>query len=161
MDRISTFLWFDGQAEAAVAFYTGLFPDSDISKTTRTTVNYPGGKEGDVITVAFTLSGRSFIAMNGGPGHPFTDAISLSIDCKDQAEVDRYWDALSDGGEPIGCGWVKDRFGLSWQVTPSILPRLLADPDRAKARRVMEAMVKMVKIDVAALEEAADAEGQA
>lgn len=155
MDKISTFLWFDGQAEQAAKFYTSVFPDSRIDEVTRTTIDFPGGKEGDVITVAFTLSGRSFIAMNGGTGHPFTDAISLSIDCADQAEVDRYWGSLGDGGEEIQCGWVKDRYGLSWQVTPRILPRLLADPDRAKAKRVMEAMVQMVKIDVAAIEAAA------
>lgn len=119
-------------------------------------MDYPGGKDGDVITVAFTLSGRTFIAMNGGPEHPFTDAISLSIDCVDQSEVDRYWDALSDGGEEVQCGWIKDRFGLSWQVVPRILPHLLSDPDRAKAKRVMEAMVQMVKIDVAAIEAAAE-----
>lgn len=156
MDRISTFLWFDGTAEQAAAFYTSLFPDSRIDTVTRTTIDYPGGAEGEVITVAFTLSGRSFIAMNGGPGHPFTDAISLSIDCADQAEVDRYWAALSDGGTPIQCGWIKDRFGLHWQVTPRILPRLLADPDRAKAKRVMVAMTQMVKLDVATLQAAAD-----
>lgn len=157
-DKISTFLWFDGQAEAAAKFYTKLFPNSRIDFVTRSTIDYPGGKTGDVITVAFSLSGRSFIAMNGGPGHPFTDAISLTIDCADQSEVDHYWDALSDGGEPVQCGWIKDRFGLSWQVTPALLPRLLADPDRAKAKRVMDAMVQMVKIDVAALQAAADAD---
>ncbi|WP_255010530.1 VOC family protein [Roseovarius sp. M141] len=156
MDKISTFLWFDGNAEEAAEFYTGLFPDSSIEEATRTTMDYPGGKVGDVITVSFTLSGRSFVAMNGGPDHPFTDAISLSIDCADQAEVDRYWDALSDGGEPIICGWIKDRFGLHWQVTPRILPQLLADPDRAKAKRVMNAMTQMVKIDVAEIKAAAD-----
>lgn len=155
MDKINTFLWFDGQAEEAAEFYTGLFPDSRIDAVTRSPMDYPGGKEGDAITVAFTLSGRRFIAMNGGPGHPFTDAISLSIDCADQAEVDRYWDALAEGGEPVQCGWIRDRFGLSWQVTPRILPQLLADPDRAKANRVMEAMIEMVKIDVAAIEAAA------
>ena len=155
MDKISTFLWFDGQAEEAAAFYTGLFPDSRIDQTTRSPMDYPGGKEGDVITVGFTLLGRSFIAMNGGPDHPFTDAISLSIDCADQREVDRYWDALAEGGEPVMCGWIRDRFGLSWQVTPRILPQLLADPDRAKAKRVMEAMGQMVKIDVAAIKAAA------
>lgn len=158
MDKISTFLWFDGQAEEAAKFYTGLFPDSSIDETTRSPMDYPGGKEGNVITVAFTLSDRSFIAMNGGPDHPFTDAISLSIDCADQAEVDRYWDALGDGGEEVMCGWIKDRFGLSWQVTPRILPQLLADPDRAKAKRVMEAMGEMVKIDVAAIKAAAEGE---
>lgn len=155
MDKINTFLWFDGNAEEAAKFYTGIFPDSSIDETTRTTMDYPGGKEGDVITVTFTLSGRSFIAMNGGPDHPFTDAISFSIDCADQAEVDRYWDALTEDGEEVMCGWLKDRYGLSWQVTPRILPELLADPDRAKAKRVMEAITQMVKIDVAKIEAAA------
>lgn len=155
MDKISTFLWFDGQAEEAAEFYTALFPDSRILSRTASPMDYPGGAEGKVITVAFTLGARHFIAMNGGPGHPFTDAVSLSIDCEDQAEVDRYWDALADGGTPIQCGWIRDRFGLHWQVTPRILPRYLADPDRAKARRVMEAMIRMVRIDVATIEAAA------
>ena len=132
MNKISTFLWFDGTAEVAAEFYTGLFDDSSVDEVTRSTIDYPGGKEGDVITVSFTLGGRSFIAMNGGPGHPFTDAISLSIDCADQAEVDRYWDAFGEGGAEVQCGWIKDRFGLSWQVVPRILPQLLADPDRDK-----------------------------
>ena len=157
-DKISTFLWFDGNSEEAAKFYTGIFPDSRIDGMTRAPMDYPGGREGDVITVSFCLAGRSFIAMNGGPGHPFTNAISLSIDCADQAEVDRYWDALAEGGAPIMCGWIKDRFGLSWQVTPRALPRLLADPDRAKAKRVMAAMIEMVKIDVAAIEAAAEKE---
>ncbi|MGQ7845265.1 VOC family protein [Granulosicoccus sp. 3-233] len=155
MDRITTFLWFDGQAEAAADFYTGLFPDSRIDEVTRSTIDYPGGSVGDVIVVSFTLSGRGFQAMNGGPGHPFTEAISLSVDCADQAEVDHYWDSLIDGGEAIQCGWLKDRYGLCWQVVPRLLPALLADPDREKARRVMEAMVSMIKLDVAALEQAA------
>ncbi len=160
MDKVSPFLWFNGQAEEAADFYTGLFAGSRIDAVTRAPMGYPGGTEGDAITVAFTLSGRSFIAMNGGPDHPFTDAISLSIDCADQAEVDHYWDALADGGEPLICGWIRDRFGLSWQVTPRILPQLLADPDRAKAKRVMEAMVEMVKIDVATIEAAAKGRAQ-
>ena len=156
MDKISTFLWLDGWASEAAEFYTGLFPDSQIMERTVSPIDYPGGRAGDVITVSFMLGGRSFIAMNGGPGHPFTDAISLSIDCADQAEVDHYWDALADGGTPIQCGWIRDRFGLSWQVTPRMLPALLADPDRARARRVMEAMITMVKIDVSAIEAAAN-----
>ncbi|MEP3332418.1 VOC family protein [Sedimentitalea sp.] len=157
MDKISTFLWFDGQAEEAASFYTDLFPDSSIGEVTRSPLDTPGGvAQGDVITVAFTLSGRSFIAMNSGPDHPFTDAISLTIDCADQAEVDHYWDALAKGGEPVICGWIKDRYGLSWQVTPRILPKLLADPDRAKAKRAIEAMMQMVNIDVATIKAAAE-----
>lgn len=156
MDKISTFLWFDGRAGEAAEFYTGLFLDSRIMERTVSPIDYPGGRAGDVITVSFMLGGRSFIAMNGGPGHPFTDAISLSVDCADQAEVDHYWDALADGGTPIQCGWIRDRFGLSWQVAPRMLSALLADPDRARARRVMEAMITMVKIDVSAIEAAAN-----
>lgn len=159
MDKVTTFLWFDGQAQEAVEFYTGLFPDSRITGLTRTPMDYPGGRAGDVITAAFTLGGRDFIAMNGGPGHPLTDAISLSIDCESQAEIDRYWDAFSKGGTPVQCGWIKDRFGLSWQVSPRILHRYLGDPDRAKAQRVMQAMIGMVKIDLAAIEAAAEGNG--
>ena len=155
MDKISTFLWFDGQAEQAATFYTSLFPDSRIDGITRAPADYPSGKRGDVLTVEFTLAGRSFHALNGGPQFKFTEAISLSIDCADQAEVDRYWSALSAHPENEQCGWVKDRFGLSWQVVPSALPKLLADPDGAKAKRVMEAMMKMKKIDIAALQRAA------
>lgn len=157
MAKISTFLWFDRVAEEAAEFYTTLFPDSSIDEVTRSPLDTPGGAaKGEVITVAFTLSGRRFIAMNGGPDHPFTDAISLSIDCADQGEVDHYWDAFAEDGEPVMCGWIKDRYGLSWQVTPRILPQLLGDPDRAKAKRAMEAMMQMVKIDVAAIKAAAE-----
>lgn len=155
MDKISTHLWFDGKAEEAAGFYAALFPDSRIDEVVRAPAEYPGGKEGDVLQVTFTLAGRSFLALNGGPGFPFREAISLSIDCEDQAEVDRYWHALSAHPENEQCGWVKDRFGVSWQVIPRALPRLLADTDRAKAKRVMEAMMTMKKIDGAALEVAA------
>lgn len=162
MDKVSTFLWFDGQAQQAAEFYTGLLPDSRITAVTRSPMDYPGGRAGDVITVAFTLGGRDFIAMNGGPGHPLTDAISLSVDCDDQAEIDRYWDAFSEGGTPLACGWIRDRFGLHWQVSPGALHRYLGDPDRAKAARVMAAMVEMVKIDLATIEAAAaDPQGAA
>lgn len=157
MDKVSTFLWFDGQAQEAAEFYTGLFADSRITTLTRSPKDYPGGREGDVITVAFTLGARDFIAMNGGPGHPLTDAISLSVTCDDQAEIDRYWQAFSEGGTPIACGWIRDRFGMHWQVSPAALPRYLGDPDRAKAARVMEAMIDMVKIDLATIEAAAAA----
>ncbi|MFL6861463.1 MAG: VOC family protein [Allosphingosinicella sp.] len=154
---ITPCLWFDGRAEEAANFYAGLFPDSRVDAVTRSPADYPAGKAGDVITVEFTLMGRPFMGLNGGPAFAFTEAVSFSILCDDQAEVDRYWDALiADGGEASVCGWLKDRFGLSWQVTPKILPRLLADPDRARARRAMEAMMTMGKIDVAAIERAAD-----
>ena len=155
MDKISPCLWFDGQAEEAALFYTSLFPNSHVTSVERSAAETPSGPEGMVLNVEFTLDGRSFIALNGGPDFTFSEAISMSIDCEDQAEVDRYWDALiDDGGEPSVCGWLKDRYGLSWQVVPKQLPAMLKDPDRAAAKRVMEAMLKMVKIEVAELERA-------
>ena len=157
MDKIATHLWFDGRAEEAAEFYVGTFPDSRIERLTRSPADWPNGAAGDVIEVAFTLAGRSFLALNGGPGYPFTEAISLSVDCADQAEVDRYWEALSAHPEHEWCGWLKDRFGVSWQIIPRALPELLNDPDRARAKRAMEAMMTMKKIDVAALEAAAGA----
>ncbi len=152
---IKTFLWFDDDAEAAVEFYTGLFPDSRIDAIRRAAADYPSGKVGDVLTIEFTLFGRLFVAMNGGPGHPFTDAISLTVETEDQAETDRYWDALtSDGGAEIACGWCRDRWGLSWQIDPRALMEGMTDPDPAVAARVFQAMMGMVKIDVAAIEAA-------
>ena len=155
MDKISPCLWFDGNAEEAARFYTSLFPNSHIDAIDGSPADTPSGPAGSIITVNFTLGGRSFIALNGGPDFAFTEAISLSIDCDDQAEVDRYWEALlADGGQPSVCGWLKDRFGLSWQVIPRQLPEMLNSKDRAAARRAMEAMLNMVKIDVAELERA-------
>ena len=155
MDKISPCLWFDGDAEEAARLYTSLFPNSHIDSVDRSPADTPSGPEGTVITVNFTLAGRSYIALNGGPDFKFTEAVSFSIDCDDQAEVDRYWDALlADGGEPSVCGWLRDRFGLSWQVIPRQLPEMLNSKDRDAARRAMQAMLKMVKIDVAELERA-------
>lgn len=155
MSKITPCLWFDGKAEEAANFYVSLLPDSRIDKIMRAPADYPDGKAGSVLTVEFTLAGHQFMGLNGGPQFPFTEAVSFTIDCKDQAEVDRYWDALIEGGgAPVQCGWLKDRYGLSWQIVPDILPRLMADPDRAKARRVMEAMMEMVKLDVAAIQRA-------
>jgi predicted 3-demethylubiquinone-9 3-methyltransferase (glyoxalase superfamily) len=160
MDKISPCLWFDGKAEEAAEFYTSLLPDSQIDQVDRAPGDNPSTPQGAVLTVAFTLGGRSFIGLNGGPDFTFNEAISLSIDCADQAEVDRYWDALiADGGEPSACGWLKDRFGLSWQVVPRQLIEMFGSPDRAAAARAMEAMLKMGKLDVATLQEAF--EGQA
>jgi predicted 3-demethylubiquinone-9 3-methyltransferase (glyoxalase superfamily) len=157
MSRITPCLWFDGQAEEAARFYTSLLPDSRIDAVVRAPVDYPAGSEGSVLTVEFTLAGQQFIGLNGGPEFRFTEAISFTINCEDQAEVDRYWDALiADGGAPVQCGWLRDRYGLSWQIVPTILPRLLADPDRGKAGRVMQAMMGMIKLDIAALEKAAE-----
>jgi len=155
VDKISPCLWFDGQAEEAARFYTSLFPDSSIVSVDGSAADTPSGPEGSVITVEFTIGGRSFIALNGGPDFKFSEAISLSIDCDDQAEVDRYWTALiENGGEPSVCGWLKDRYGLSWQVIPRQLPEMLKSSDRAAAKRAMEAMLKMTKIEVAELERA-------
>jgi predicted 3-demethylubiquinone-9 3-methyltransferase (glyoxalase superfamily) len=155
MDKISPCLWFDGQAEEAARFYTSIFPDSRITAIDRSPGETPSGPKDMVLTVNFEIGGRSFIGLNGGPDFKFTEAISLSIDCEDQAEVDRYWAALlADGGEESVCGWLKDRFGVSWQVTPRALPEMLNSPDREAAARALEAMLKMVKIDVATLERA-------
>lgn len=155
MDKISTFLWFDGQAEAAVNLYVSLLPDSRIDRIFRSPRDYPAGEEGQVLMIAFTLAGRSYQAMNGGPGHPFTDAISLSVATADQAETDRLWAALTaDGGKPVACGWLTDRFGLAWQITPTRLIEMIGADDREAAKRAMSAMMDMVKIDIAALERA-------
>jgi predicted 3-demethylubiquinone-9 3-methyltransferase (glyoxalase superfamily) len=154
MSKISPCLWFTGDAEEAARFYVTLVPDSRIDKVMRSPGDNPGGKAGSVLFVEFTLAGQSFQALNGGQKVDYTWAVSLSIDCEDQVEVDRIWDAiLANGGKPSACGWIQDRWGLSWQVIPKALPRLLADPD--KAPRVFQAMMGMVKIDVAALEAAA------
>ena len=156
MQRITPFLWYDTQAEEAAKFYVSIFPKSKILKTARYGEAGPGPK-GSVMTVEFELAGQRMIALNGGPHFKFTEAISLSVDCKDQKEVDRYWNKLSQGGQESMCGWLKDKYGLSWQVNPSILGKLLADKDAKKAKRVMEAMLKMRKIDIAALKAAAEA----
>jgi len=152
MGRIRPCLWFDTEGQEAAEFYTSVFPNSKITKiTTR-----PDRPEGTVITVEFELDGERFIALNGGPQFSFSEAVSFDVSCETQEEVDAYWATLSEGGEEGPCGWVKDRFGLSWQIVPKALPRLLADPDREKAGRVMAAMMKMGKIDIAALERAAE-----
>ena len=154
--KISPCLWFEGNAEAAARFYTSLFPNSSIDRIQLSPTDTPGNKEGDALLVLFTLADCSFQALNGPKHDTFNDAVSLSVSCEDQTEVDRYWDALTaNGGKPVACGWLKDKFGLSWQIIPRRLPVLLADPDAARAKRVMEAMMKMVKIDVAVLEAAA------
>jgi predicted 3-demethylubiquinone-9 3-methyltransferase (glyoxalase superfamily) len=156
MQKITPFLWFDTQAEEAAKFYVSIFPKSKILKTARYNDAGPGRK-GSVMTVEFELAGQRLIALNGGPVYKLTEAFSLSIDCKDQKEVDHYWSKLSKGGEESMCGWLKDRYGLSWQVTPTILIKLVSGPDRKKAKRVMEAMFKMRKIDIATLKAAAEA----
>ncbi|WDR03893.1 VOC family protein [Devosia algicola] len=155
MTKITPSLWFDGNAEEAAEFYVSLFPNSRIDKKVGSASDNPSTKKGEILVVEFVLDGQKFIGINGGPAFKFTEAISFSIDCADQAEVDRYWDALTaNGGAPSQCGWCKDRFGLSWQVVPKRLSQLLASQDRAAAERAMQAMLKMTKIEVAALEAA-------
>jgi predicted 3-demethylubiquinone-9 3-methyltransferase (glyoxalase superfamily) len=149
MTSVTPFLWFDDDLEAAIAFWSGIFPDTKL-------IDHQSSADGRWFSATFTIVGRSFNGLNGGPGHPFTDALSLYVDCADQEEVDRYWNALLDGGTPTACGWINDRFGLSWQIVPRRLPELLNDPDPARAQRALAAMMKMVKLDVAELERAAD-----
>jgi predicted 3-demethylubiquinone-9 3-methyltransferase (glyoxalase superfamily) len=151
-------LWFDGRAEEAASFWVSLLPDSHVDKVWRSPADTPSGPAGMVLTVDFTLGGQRFQGLNGGPEFRFNEATSFVIECEDQAEVDRLWDALTaDGGEPGPCGWLKDRFGVSWQITPRRLIELTEDPDPERARRAMEAMLEMGKIEIAELERAADA----
>ena len=153
MSKITPFLTFDDRAEEAAAFYVSLFEQSKIHRIIPYGDAGPGPK-GSVMTVEFELDGQPFVALNGGSHFTFTDGFSMSVACETQAEVDHYWEKLSEGGEPGPCGWVRDRFGLSWQVTPTLLARLLADPDPEKSKRVMEAMLGMTKIDLDALQRA-------
>jgi predicted 3-demethylubiquinone-9 3-methyltransferase (glyoxalase superfamily) len=156
-DKIAPCLWFDGQAEQAARFYTALLPDSRIDAVHRAPADFPSGKKGDVLTVEFTLAGRKFTGLNGGPHFAFTEAVSLQIYCDDQAEVDRLTQALSAVPDAEQCGWVKDKFGLSWQIVPKRLLELLTDRDAGKAQRAMQAMLAMKRIDIAAVERAAAA----
>ena len=156
MVKVFPCLWFDGNAEEAAEFYATLLPDGHVDKVWRTPAETPSGPAGAVLTVDFTLAGQPFQGLNGGPDFRFNEAVSFVVDCADQDEVDRLYDALTaGGGEPGPCGWVKDRFGLSWQLVPRRLNELLDDPDPERARRAMEAMLKMGKIEVAELEAAA------
>jgi predicted 3-demethylubiquinone-9 3-methyltransferase (glyoxalase superfamily) len=155
MPTIAPCLWFDGRALEAAEFYISVFPNSHIDRILRSSIDTPGAKQGEPLLIEFTLAGKQYQALNGGPHHPFNDAISLSVLCKDQADVDRFWEALTaDGGKPVQCSWLKDKFGVAWQIVPEALPRLLHDKDPVKAKRVMEAMIQMVKIDVATLQAA-------
>ncbi|HET8539373.1 MAG TPA: VOC family protein [Anaeromyxobacter sp.] len=155
MPSITPFLWFESQAEEAARFYASIFDDARIGEITRYGPAGPG-PEGSVMTVEFELQGQRFIALNGGPQFKFTEAVSFSVECETQEEVDELWEKLADGGEEGPCGWLKDRYGLSWQVTPKALGELLADRDPARSRRVMEAMFRMKKLDVAGLRRAYD-----
>jgi predicted 3-demethylubiquinone-9 3-methyltransferase (glyoxalase superfamily) len=156
--KITPFLWFDRQAEEAANFYVSLFEDSEVGDVARYPEGVPGRTAGDAMTVNFRLAGLGFTALNGGPEFSFTEAISLEVRCADQEEVDRLWEQLIEGGgEPSQCGWLKDRFGLSWQIIPDRLIELLGDADPARANAAMQAMLQMGKIEVKALEDAANA----
>ena len=148
MNKITPFLWYNGRIQEALDLYQSLFPNSKVLEASRL-------PNGDIMSAKFELEGQQLFAFNGGPGPTFSPAVSLYVNCETQAEVDELWAKLSDGGHEDQCGWVQDKFGLSWQIIPSILPKLLGDPDRAKAGRAMNAMLKMQKIDIAALERAA------
>jgi predicted 3-demethylubiquinone-9 3-methyltransferase (glyoxalase superfamily) len=154
MSKITPCLWFDTDGEEAARFYTSLFPNSRIGHVSRYGEAGPG-PAGTAMTVSFELDGEPFLALNGGPNHTFSDAVSFKVSCADQDEVDRFWDALTEGGEEGRCGWLKDRFGLSWQIVPTRLPELLGNPDAEKAGRAMAAMMTMKKIQIDALERAA------
>ena len=156
MNQITPCLWFDTEGEDAASLYTSVFPNSKILDIARYGAAGPR-PEGTVMTVLFELDGQRFTALNGGPEFKFTEAISFQVSCQDQSEVDAFWSKLSEGGEEGPCGWLKDRFGVSWQIVPTALPKLLGDPDREKSQRVMQAMLKMKKIKIAELERAAAA----
>ncbi len=149
MTSITPFLWFDRDLGEVMDFYASVFADSEI-------VSHQRGPDGTSFRATFRLAGQTFMALNGGPGHPFSDATSFFVSCADQAEVDHYWDALTADGHAVACGWLVDRFGMSWQIIPTRFNELMADPDPARAQRVMQAMLRMTKLDVAALERAAD-----
>ena len=155
MQKITPFLWYVSEAEEAARFYASIFPGSSVDSVSAMAAESPAGPAGSVKVVQFRLFGQSFMAMSAGPLDPFNHAISLYVDCEDQAEIDRYWDALLDGGTAEACGWVRDRYGVAWQIVPRFLTEMMSDPDREKSRRVSEAMLKMVKLDLAALKAAA------
>ncbi len=154
MQKITPFLWYAKEAEAAARLYTSIFPDSRVNRVVTMQSESPSGPPGSVKVVDFTLFGQSFTAMTAGPLDPFNHAISLVVNCDNQAEIDRYWTALLKGGSAEQCGWLKDRYGVSWQIVPRALPKYLGGPDRAGAQRAMQAMLQMVKLDIAALKKA-------
>lgn len=160
MTRITPCLWYDGNAEEAATLYASIFPDSAVDAVHRAPTDYPAGKAGDVLTVDFTVMGMQFMGLNGGPQFAFDEAVSFQVHTDSQEETDRYWDALlASGGKPSACGWINDRFGLSWQITPRRLSEMMTSPDRAASARAMQAMMEMVKIDIATLERAFAGEG--
>jgi predicted 3-demethylubiquinone-9 3-methyltransferase (glyoxalase superfamily) len=154
VQKITPFLWYSREAEEAAAFYVSIFPDSRVNRVSTLPSESPSGPPGSVKIVDFVLFGQSFVAMTAGPLDPFNHAVSFVVNCEDQAEIDRYWNALLRGGSAEQCGWLKDRYGLSWQIVPTVLAELMTDPDQAKGKRAADAMLKMVKIDIAALKAA-------
>jgi predicted 3-demethylubiquinone-9 3-methyltransferase (glyoxalase superfamily) len=157
--KITPFLWFDTQGEEAVDFYVSVFKDAEKQSVRRCGKSFPGREE-QALTVSFTLFGQEFVALNGGPAYSFTPAVSFLVECETQDEVDDLWAKLTaDGGKPMQCGWLADKYGISWQIIPRAMSEMLADPDQSRAERVMQAMMRMVKIDIAALERARDGEG--
>ena len=154
MQKITPHLWYVTQAEEAAAFYASIFPDSRVTRVTPLPTESPSGPAGSVKVVEFVLFGQEFMAISAGQLDPFNHAVSFIVNCDDQGEIDRYWKALLDGGSAEQCGWLKDRYGLSWQIVPTVLGDMMTDPDRAKAKRAADAMLKMVKLDIAALQAA-------
>jgi predicted 3-demethylubiquinone-9 3-methyltransferase (glyoxalase superfamily) len=154
MQKITPFLWYATEAEQAAAFYASIFPDSRVIRVTALPSESPSGPAGSVKVVEFILFGQPFTAMSAGPLDPFNHAVSFVVNCDTQDEIDRYWDALLKGGSAEQCGWLKDRFGVSWQIVPTVLGEMMADPDRGKAKRAADAMLKMVKLDIAKLKAA-------
>jgi predicted 3-demethylubiquinone-9 3-methyltransferase (glyoxalase superfamily) len=154
VQKITPFLWYAKEAEEAAAFYASIFPDSRVLRVTALPSESPSGPPGSVKIVEFVLFGQPFVAMTAGPLDTFNHSVSFMVKCDDQSELDRYWNALLEGGSPEACGWLKDRFGLSWQIVPAMFDEMMADPDRARAKRVTDAMLKMIKFDIAALQAA-------
>jgi len=156
MQKIVPFLWYTKEADQAAALYTSIFPDSRITRVTSMPSESPSGPPASVKIVEFVLFGQPFTAMSAGPLDPSNHSVSFVVNCADQAEIDRYWNALIEGGAPEQCGWLKDRFGLSWQIVPTVLSEMMSSPDRARSKRAADAMMKMVKFDIAALQAAFD-----
>lgn len=154
LQKISPFLWYSDQAQEAAEFYTSIFPDSRVHRVSTLPIETPSGPPGSVKVVEFTLFGQSFTAMSAGPMDPFNHAVSFVVNCEDQAELDRYWNALLDGGAAEQCGWLRDRFGVSWQIVPAVFWDMMASTEHTKSKRVMQAMMKMVKFDIVGLEAA-------
>jgi predicted 3-demethylubiquinone-9 3-methyltransferase (glyoxalase superfamily) len=157
--KIAPFLWYAKEAEEAARFYCSIFPDSRVVRVTAMQAESPSGPPGSVKVVEFLLFGQPFMAMSAGPMDPFNHAISLMVSCETQVELDRYWNALLEGGQTEACGWLKDRYGVSWQIVPKVLGEMMADPDPARARRTAEAMMKMIKLDIAGLQAAYEGKG--